>query len=94
MEFNRILEPGGMAIVSVPVAARQATTMEHGEPNPLRHDYYYSYGADSMGRIPGRFNIQKYRVSDYCSFAQRQSTALEGDGVFVLCKFSEHEGAR
>ena len=92
MEFNRILKPGGMAIVSVAVNARQATTVEYGKPNPLEHDHYYRYGADFIGRIPGSFNIQKYRVLDSCSLASRQSMALEDDDVFVLCKFSENEG--
>ena len=85
-EFFRILRPGGMAIVSVPMNLDRTETIEYGSPNPLEHDHYYSYGTDFSRRIPEVFERREYRIFDFCTEEQQRECALRDELVYVLQK--------
>lgn len=87
-EFYRILRPGGLAIVSVPMNLEQSKTIEYGAPNPVEHDHYYSYGTDFIGRIPAEFAVEEFRFSEFCTPVQMRELALWDELIFVLRRAS------
>lgn len=86
LEFYRILKPGGLAIVSVPIVLDRANTIEYGRPNPREHDHYYSYGMDFPQRIPKCFRSKSYWFSEFCTPEQWDLMGLQEDILFVLEK--------
>ena len=63
-ELNRILLPGGKAVICVPVKFSSMKTIEFGKPNPLLEDHYYEYGLDIGDRlIEAKFCGTAFRLS-------------------------------
>lgn len=93
----RVLKPGGFAVISVPIDASLATTVEYGAPNPLENEHYYYYGNDFRRRIPDGFEVEAYRFSESFSREQHRSLALIDDFIFVCRKPSraavDHDAA-
>jgi SAM-dependent methyltransferase len=49
-EIFRILKPGGVAIISVPISYSLSKTIEYGAANPFWDYHYYNYAVDFSDR--------------------------------------------
>lgn len=85
-ELFRILRPGGLAILSVPICDELERTIEYGSPNPDEHEHYYNYGRDFAARIPSEFQVQALRFSELFSAEQFARHGLIEDQLFVCRK--------
>jgi SAM-dependent methyltransferase len=84
-ELYRILKPGGMAIISVPISFNLSVTVEFGKANPLCDDHYYDYGTDFIKRIPEEFNTTEIRFTNLFDKKMFNSLGLFEDCIFE-CK--------
>ena len=84
--FLRVLKPGGFAVISVPIDAAIARTVDYGKPNPLENEHYYYYGTDFRERIPAGFEVQEFRFADTFDAKQHHELALIDDWIFVCRK--------
>lgn len=63
-EIRRVLRPGGLAILPVPVIG--ATTVEYPEPNPHEWGHVRAPGMDYFDRYERHFaRVRKYRSSEF-----------------------------
>ena len=60
-EFYRVLKPGGIAILPVPIVSDR--TVEYPEANPLEHDHWRAPGADYFDKYRTFFDS----VTEYAS---------------------------
>ena len=88
-ELYRILKPGGLAIISVPISRQRSQTLEFGRPNPLCDDHYYDYGSDVCGRIPAEFRVTELLFSGLFDHATFKHLALQEDSIFECRKPEE-----
>lgn len=86
LELFRILKPGGLAIISVPIDSNLESTIEYGRPNPLENEHYYLYGRDFVSRVPECFRVDAYNFSEMFSAQEYEELALIDDYVFVCRK--------
>ena len=56
-ELYRVLKPGGICVISVPVDFNCSSTIEYQHPNPFESCHYYRYGTDFVTRIPSEFAV-------------------------------------
>ncbi|OOZ39305.1 hypothetical protein BOW53_12145 [Solemya pervernicosa gill symbiont] len=84
-EFYRILKPGGIAVISVPINLDMQESIEYGEANPLENEHFYHYGLDFSSRIPQEFVIQSHKFTDTFSESEFDRLSLLEDYIFV-CK--------
>jgi len=74
-EVRRVLAPGGIAFLPVPVVAE--ATIEYPEPNPFEAGHVRAPGPDYFDRFRGVFSrVEIYRSS---SFSERHQTFLHED---------------
>lgn len=85
-ELFRVLKPGGIAVISVPIDFELAKTVEYGRPNPLENEHYYYYGQDFITRIPDCMEIGAFRLNDIFSAREHAELALVDDYIFVCRK--------
>jgi len=90
-ELYRILKPGGIAIISVPIARTRWKTLEYGSPNPLCDLHYYEYGLDFKTRIPDRFECAEYLFSKIIDSDTFKRLSLFEDSIFECCKPKQSE---
>lgn len=63
-EIRRVLKPGGMAILPVPIVS--VTTIEYPEPNPFEADHVRAPGFDYYDRFCDYFHhVDQYSSSDF-----------------------------
>ena len=85
-ELYRVLKPGGLAIISVPIKRSLEKTEEFGFANPLYNDHYYNYGVDFISRIPAQFECTEYLFSTLFDEVTTRRLALFEDSIFELRK--------
>lgn len=85
-ELFRILKPGGIAIISVPIAYELSKTVEYGVANPLCDYHYYNYGTDFFERIPSEFSRKEIKFSELFDNATFKRLGLQEDTIFELIK--------
>jgi SAM-dependent methyltransferase len=85
-ELYRILKPGGIAVISVPISRARQTTIEYGRPNPLCDDHYYDYGMDFRRRIPSEFECRELLFSRLFDPVTFKRLALFEDSIFECRK--------
>jgi len=85
-ELHRILRPGGLAIVSVPIVWDRRETIAYGKPNPLCSFHCYEYGVDFRERITAGFDVTERDFSDLFDAATWRRLALHRDCVFECRK--------
>jgi len=63
-EIKRVLKPGGIAIIPVPITGKK--TVEYPAPNPHEYDHVRSPGEDYYERYNAYFNVvDLYKSSDF-----------------------------
>jgi SAM-dependent methyltransferase len=85
-ELYRILKPGGIAVISVPIMRTRMKTLEYGNPNPLCDMHYYEYGLDFKTRIPDGFECTEYLFSELIDIETFKRLSLIEDSIFECCK--------
>jgi SAM-dependent methyltransferase len=90
-ELYRILKPGGIAIISVPITRARQKTLEYGSPNPLCDLHYYDYGLDFRSRIPDSFECTEYLFSELVDAETFKRLSLFEDSIFECCKPEQKE---
>jgi SAM-dependent methyltransferase len=85
-ELYRILKPGGLLILSVPIDQSREKTTGYGFPNPLEDHHYYSYGRDFEQRIPVEFKVTRYLFSELFTAEEFSQMSLMEDCIFVCEK--------
>jgi len=84
-ELYRILKPGGILIMSVPIDRDLDRTIEYGKPNPLETDHYYRYGLDFEKRIPPEFIVESHDFRSLFTRKEFGEMNLMDDAIF-LCR--------
>lgn len=87
-ELYRVLRPGGICVLSVPIEMGLARTIEYHKPNPLESNHFYRYGIDFVSRIPEQFAVEVYDFRTFFSEEEFDQLHLHGDHIYV-CKKSE-----
>jgi SAM-dependent methyltransferase len=85
-EFCRILKPGGVCILSVPIDFNRSATIEYHQANPLDSDHFYNFGTDFTSRIPAEFAVVAYDFRTLFSAAEFNSLQLFDELIFVCRK--------
>ena len=85
-ELYRVLKPGGLAIISVPISWNRDVTIEFGEPNPLCDGHYYDYGLDFQNRMTHEFEVTERRFSRLFDAQTFRRLALCEDSIFECRK--------
>jgi len=85
-ELYRILKPGGIAVISVPIVRSRRKTLEYGSPNPLCDLHYYEYGLDFKARIPDGFECTEYLFSELIDTETFKRLSLIEDSIFECRK--------
>jgi SAM-dependent methyltransferase len=63
-EVRRVLAPGGLAILPVPILCEE--TIEYGGPNPHEHEHVRAPGLDYFRRYAGAFDhVQIFASADF-----------------------------
>jgi SAM-dependent methyltransferase len=71
-EIRRILKPGGIAVLPVPIVSHK--TIEYPEPNPEEYDHVRAPGTDYFERYAAIFSkVDIYRSSDFAEKYQLYS---------------------
>lgn len=84
-ELYRILKPGGVLILSVPINFSLNETKKHNKPDPSHTYHFYLYGKDFISRIPSVFTIEEYDFKSLFTQHEYQAIRLSDDKIFV-CK--------
>lgn len=87
-ELYRVLKPGGVCILSVPIDINLSATIEYHKPNPLDSNHFYNYGTDFAHRIPSEFAIEIYDFRSLFSAEEFETLHLFDDFIYV-CKKTE-----
>ena len=85
-EIYRVLKPGGLAIVSVPIKFDLDKTIEFGKPNPLLDEHYYYYGLDFKDRIPKDITYCEVQFSKIFSQDEMKTYHINDDFIFEFKK--------
>jgi SAM-dependent methyltransferase len=82
-ELYRVLKPGGICVLSVPIDNNLSTTIEYHKPNPFESCHYYRYGTDFVSRIPVEFAVEAYDFRTLFSAEEFDSLHLVDDFIYV-----------
>ncbi|MFA6240815.1 MAG: class I SAM-dependent methyltransferase [Candidatus Hydrogenedentales bacterium] len=83
-EIHRILQPGGMAHIMVPIDMKMADTIDFGGPHPLVCGHYRGYGADFLDKLR-LFKTQYFIPSEIFSPEDMDRYRLRDVDVVFCC---------
>jgi hypothetical protein len=92
LELRRVLRPGGLAILNVPITFGRWDSLSFGRPNPLLNDHFFDYGEDFSVKVAmsGLIGVG-YRLSAVIEPDDFARMALQDELIYVLEK-SEFPG--
>ena len=85
-ELYRILKPGGVLILSVPINLSLDITKDFGKPNPLINEHFYDYGLDFKERIYSKFDVKEEFFSSFSTDTEWKRFSLFEDVMYVCNK--------
>jgi SAM-dependent methyltransferase len=86
-EIRRVLRPGGVAILQVPVDGSVGTTYEYGKPDPREVGHVRRYGRDFDKRIAAHgFDVTSVSVRDWLPPETIRRFGMSRDPVFLARK--------
>jgi SAM-dependent methyltransferase len=86
-EIRRVLKPGGIAILQVPVDRSVGTTYEYDKPDPREVGHVRRYGRDFGQRIASHgFDVTQVSVRDWIPHETIRRFGLSIDPVFLARK--------
>lgn len=78
-EIRRVLRPGGVAVLMVPVTAEK--TVEWGSADPQRNDHTRDCGPDYFERYrDAGFEVEHLRTEDFADISRQALWTENGDG--------------
>ncbi|MCP4639730.1 MAG: methyltransferase domain-containing protein [bacterium] len=83
-EIHRILKPGGIAYLMVPIDLRNEETVYFGRPHPEIFDHYYSHARDFIQKLDA-FEVQELKPGDYLSPAEQFRFGMPDKEIFHRC---------
>lgn len=83
-ELRRVLRPGGLLVLAVPVETEQAATVEFGEPNPLLSGHLRYYGADFANRVAKHFTVE-HKGAEQRSIEEVLRFGLTPRDMLLIC---------
>lgn len=91
-EVYRVLRPGAVAVVQVPVDWNLATTVEYGCPDPRDVGHVRRNGRDFPDRLRSSgFDVVEVNVSDLATEGERQRYGLGAEPIYLLRRAPEAE---
>lgn len=85
-ELARILRPGGLLCLAVPMDDTQPVTVEFGAPNPDKCGHWRDYGADFRDRIPAELRTRECKASAMLTAKERETLGIHGREIMFLCE--------
>ncbi len=86
-EIWRVLHPGGMAILQVPVDTSLAQTVEYDAPDPRETNHVRRYGQDFADRIGAYgFSVEGVSVEQLCSESMAKEYGFSPDPIYLATK--------
>lgn len=85
LELRRVLRPGGLAILNVPITFGRWDSVSFGYPNPLLNDHFFDYGEDFSIKVArsGLSGIG-YRLSAVIGPDDFAGMALQDELIYVV----------
>ncbi len=86
-EINRILRPGGYAILQVPIDWQADKTIEYPAPNVREANHVRQYGKDFSAIVAAhKFDVMSISVSDCLLPSQIEHYGLSSEPIFIAKK--------
>lgn len=86
-EIRRVLKPGGVAILQVPVDPTVAVSYEYDNPDPREVGHVRRYGRDFGPRIASHgFEVTSISVDEFVPAPERKRFGLSSQPVFLARK--------
>ena len=86
-EIYRVLAPGGIAVLQVPLDETLTATVEYGSPRPRETFHVRRYGRDFSKRIENHgFTVSSVRASSCVPIAEAAHLDLSDDPIYLAEK--------
>ncbi|MBI5608875.1 MAG: class I SAM-dependent methyltransferase [Deltaproteobacteria bacterium] len=85
-ELARILKPGGLLCLAVPMDDRQPQTVEFGAPDWDKCGHWRDYGADFRDRIPAELTTRQLKAGTVLRAEERASLGIHSREIIYLCE--------